>query len=251
MAKNRERRLPSDGELDRATDPQYAAISTMAVIAVLLGLAGIVALLARPLIAVPILALVLGLAALRKIRRSDGVLAGARLAIASIVLGAAFALAAGGTAAMDWWSARHADEELHARAFAVIDAMLAGDYGKIWADTPADYRPRWPSGAKGIRDEFAPLFDGAGQLVSRTLKSLLMIPGGRDRPIARAEVYVEFERRYLNFEVWFRPAPDGKWQFVGLGGSETLESQMRFADAKHPNEVIGPYKQVYDDEHHH
>jgi len=250
MAKNRGAVLPSDSELDRATDPEYAAISTMAVIATVLAVAGVSAFLAVPLIAVPLVALVLGAAALRKIRRSGGTLTGAWLAIGAIVLGGAVFVVTGGRTAVEWRSQGQVNTELRTRSLAAIDTMIAGDYGKIWAETPEDYRKRWPSGAEGIRSEFSPLFDGAGKLVSRTLKSLMVKHDDKGRPVAQAEVYAEFEHRYLNFDVWFRLTPDGAWQFFGVGGSETLESQMRFAEAPHPNEVIGPYKQIYDDEHH-
>jgi hypothetical protein len=44
--------------------------------------------------------------------------------------------------------------------------------------------------------------------------------------------------------------PDGTFQFEGVGGSETLESEMRFTDLKHPKPIVGPYEERFTDEKH-
>jgi hypothetical protein len=253
MAKTLSAKLPSDAELDRATDPEYAAISTMAIIALIVGGAGVFALIfqAGPLVIIPVVALVLGVAALLKIRRSDGVLTGAKLAIIAIVLGGGLAIVSGGRLAVTWWTERQINADLKQRAMEIVDAMIAGEYGKVWNETPAGYRSQFGPGIKGLQDRFAPQFQGAGNMVSRELKSLTWRQSNEGAYIVRSEVYVEFERRYLDVEVWFRLMPDGKWHFDGVGASVTLESQVRFPDVAAPPPVVGPWEIRYEDEHHH
>jgi hypothetical protein len=173
------------------------------------------------------------------------------MAVAGAVLGATMTLWVGGREAITWYSVRQENAVLKTRALDIVDAMLAGDYQKVWTETPADYRARWPGGVQSLRDVFAPQFNGVGKMVERDLKSILHQPWKEGTFIVQAEVNIEFERRYLTATVWFSPAADGGWRFEGVGVSETLASQMRFADEKHPDPIAGPYEVRYDDEHHH
>jgi hypothetical protein len=266
MAKNRNPRLPSDSELDRATDIEYASISTMAVLGVVT-VACVPLLLAAvwwawgfgtmmdrmdgPLVwTLPMLAVVLGIVSLIKIRRSGGVQIGAKIAMAAIVCGSLMFVGFGGRQALDAWQTRTLNQELGGRALAVVDDLRGGEYGKVFAEMPGEYRDRIPTGASGLRERMAPLFDGCGPFVTSQLKTLLPTPPTKQGlSLERAEVYVEYERRYLLFEVWFRPMPDGKWAFIGVGGQETLESEMKFTGGKHPAPVVGPYQLTHEHDH--
>lgn len=71
---------------DLANDAKYSQLAPMAIVALILGMASILALIGPLFFLVPIAAIGLALLALGKIRNSDGALSGARLAHAAIAL---------------------------------------------------------------------------------------------------------------------------------------------------------------------
>jgi hypothetical protein len=229
----------TEAELDRATDPEYAAVSTGAVIGLLLGLAGFSSVLAVPFVAVPVLGLILCVAALRKIRRSRGVLTGRRLAIAGIVLGAAAAALGAGRHASLWLGERRMLGHLQAQALEIADDLLADRYDKVFERLPEDFRAR-DKGPEAFRKRFLPLLDGAGPLVRRDLLTLQVITNEKGETLAPAEVRVELEKRIVEVDLWFRLADDGRWELVGVGGEETFESVTRFGPQKPVPPVSAP-----------
>jgi len=241
--------LPSDTRLDVATDPEYATISPTAVVGLLVSVAGVAAFWKWPLVAVPVVGFVLSLAAGRKIRRSEGVLAGRRLAAAGMAVGAIMAVTAAGYHALIWHSEQALYKDLAARAEAVVDEMLAGQYDKVYERMPEAWRRRQAAGPEAFRARLSPLLEGAGALVERHLASLQILPTEEGDLVAPAEMYVELERRLLTLTLWFQRTEAGRWELVGVGGEETFESAMKFSSTKEPVAVPGPYEHEHD--HHH
>lgn len=231
----------SEAELDRATDPEYAAVSTAAVVGVIFGVLGFSAFVAAPFVGLSVLGAVLGIAALRKIRRSRGVLVGRKLAIAAISLGAATAALGGGYHAAVWLDARQTLQDLERRALDVTDALVAGRYDDVFAQLPEDFRRR-EKGPEEFRRRFVPLFEGAGKLVGHKLLSLQILATEKGETVAPADVRVELEQRVLELNLWFRLDDDGAWHLVGIGGQETLESAARHHPEKAPTAIPGPYQ---------
>jgi hypothetical protein len=260
--------LIKDGELDRATDPEYASVSPMAVIGLvvsLVGLAVYAALLAwnfisvdtvwkyevvTPVGVIPLAGLALSAAAGRRIRRSQGVLTGRRIARAGIVLGAAVAVT---FAAVQGGAACHRHQvlaTLEARALGVVDDLVADRYENVYRMIPEDFRRRQGNSLEQFREQFLPLFRGGGSLVTRELNSLQLALTAKGELIAPAEVRVTLTNRALDLSVWFHRAPGAQWELVGISGGETFESQM-----KHPAEAVpavpAPYYRAEEHGHAH
>jgi len=241
--------LPKDGDLDRATDPEYAAVSTMAVIGLVAGVLGLAAVLAAPLVALPLAGFILSVMARRKIRRSEGVLTGLGITTAGILLGAAVTLAASAYHGYTSYGQHRILSDLEGRAYAVTDDLLAGRYDKVYERMPEDFRRQQAAGAQEFRSRFLPLFEGAGDFVQRSLMNLQRVPTDKGEVVAPAEVRVDFQRRSLDLTVWFRQKPQGDWELVGVGGQETFESQVKFPSEKPPVIVPGPYQRAHGHEH--
>jgi hypothetical protein len=228
-----------EADLDRATDREYAAVSVPAVLGVVFAALGVVAFLAAPLVSVPILAAVLSAVALRRIRRSRGVLTGRRLALAGLALGLGLTLLAGGYHAWTWYGEYQTLETLKRRTHEVGDDLVARNYGTVFDRMP-DGSPQRERGLDAFRAHLTRLFAGAGDPVGRSLRSLQILRTDRGEAIAAAELRLDLTQRTLEFQLWFRPDEEGRWQFIGVGGRETLESaSRRGADPVAP--MPGPY----------
>jgi len=233
----------ADKHLDRATDPEYAAVCPLAVVAVILAALGGVAFLKPPLVAIPIIAMVLGLAALRKIRKAQGVLVGRRLALTAVVVGAAVAAAGGGKHVIIWLNEQRTLEDLKTQAAEVIDDILAGRYETVFETLPDD-TPQRKAGLDAFRRGLSGLLEGGGNLVERELMSLQILPTERRGLVAPADMRVTLERRILQITLWFRQEEDGGWRLAGVGGQETLESMTKHGDRDGPAEVPAPYERA-------
>lgn len=229
---DRPQRIP-EVELDRATDPQYAAVSTAAVLGVVIGALGVTAMLAAALLAVPALAILVSLLAWRQIRRSRGVLVGHRLALAGLLLGALTAALGAGYHGLAWYHEHQMLLGLQGRAVEVVDEMLADHYEQVFEQLPEDFR-RAQQSAEAFRRRMAPLFQGAGDFVRRDLQSLQIVPTERGDTLAPAEVRVLFQRRILSVTAVFRQKEDGQWELYGVGGEESFESLTRFPEGRSP-----------------
>ena len=223
-----------DGKLDRATDAEYAAISTSAVLGLILSLAGAAAMLVVPLIALPVLGLILGIVAARKIRRSQGVIAGRPIAIAAIAIGAILTVAAAALHTSAWLHEREVLTGLETRAYAVVDDCLAERYQKVYEMMPEEFRKRQAAGPNQFRARLAPLLRDAGAVVNRSLMALQIVQNSDGTVIAPAEMRVELERRYLDMTIWFKETPDGNWDLVGVAAQETFDSLTKFPVAAPP-----------------
>ena len=221
--------LPQDGQVDRALDPEYAAISTMAVLGLVAGVLGLLSFQMMPLIVLPALGLVMGLLALRKIKRSEGILTGRGIALGAAVLGGLVLAGAGGYHLQGWLSERRVLEDLSNRSYEITDDVLAGRYDKVYNMIPEDLRRRQGGSPAAFRAHVAPGFAGAGSILRRTLMSLKFASAEDGSLLASATMRVELERRYLDVQIVFRQSSAGTWDLIGVGVGETFESQIKFA----------------------
>ena len=229
-----------DAELDRATDPEYAAVSVTAVLGVVLAALSVVAFLARPLVAVPVLATVVSLAARRRIRRSHGVLTGRHLALAGLALGIGLTAASAGYHGWQWYDQQRTLHALREWADGIMDQVVAGKYKEVFDAMPAD-SPQRKAGFDLFRQRLGGLFAGAGAVRDRRLRSLQVLHAEGGLTVALAEVRLALRERELQFQVWFQPDAQGRWQFVGLGGRETLRSELERGTAG-PEPLRGPFE---------
>jgi len=262
----------NDGALDRATDPEYAAINPLAVVGLIVGLLGAAvhaALLAGNflsketiwvyqvpmpvvVIVIPLTGLVLSLAALMKILGSQGVQAGERIAIAGIITGAAAALIFGAVQLYGMYGPNQESRTLAtlgARSYEVVDDLAAGRYANVYAMIQAEFRRRQAAGPEQFRRQFHPLFEGAGPLVKRQLRSLQVVVTADGQTIAPAEMRVELQRRAMDITIWFCRADDGSWEIIGLSSAETFESQVRHPTETAAPSVPAPYERRREHEH--
>jgi len=229
-----------ESELDRATDTEYAAVCVLAVLGVVFGALSVLAFLAEPLVAIPILATVLSAVSLRRIRRSRGVLTGARLAVAGLVLGPGLALAAGGFHGWQWYSQYRTLRTIERRAHALTDQVLARQYREVFEQI-SDDSPQRRMGFNLFQKCLIGLVAGAGDPAKRELRLLQKLQTDRGRAIALADMWVRMEHRTLEFSLWFAPDEEGRWQFIGIGGRETFESASRRGSGQ-PPPLPGPFK---------
>ena len=229
-----------DAELDRATDPEYAAVSVTAVLGVVLGALSVVAFLVWPLVAVPVLATAVSLAARRRIRRSHGVLTGRRLALAGLVLGLGLTAASAGYHGWQWYGQHRTLHALRDWTDRLLDQGVAGKYEEVFEQMPAG-TPQRKGGIDLFRRRLDGLFAGAGAVRDRRLRSLQILQAEGGLTVALAEVRLALEQRELQFQVWFQPDAEGRWQFVGLGGRETFASALE-RDTPGPQPLLGPFE---------
>jgi hypothetical protein len=221
--------LPSEGLLDRATDPEYAAVSPRAVLGLVLSVVGVSALAAWPLVAVPVGGALVSLWALVRVRRSEGVLTGGRLALAGAILGGALAVLAGGYHAAAYASECATLKDLGVRALEVTDHLVAGRYESVYGRLSETRRGQ-------VRPEvFASYcrarFEGAGPFVRRDLEALRIIRDAeRGLSVAPVEMRVELSRRILRVAVIFERAPGGRWDLAGVQAEPTFESMVKFGE---------------------
>ena len=223
-----DQQLPPDDQLDRAMDPEYAAISTTAVLGLAFSLLGALAVLIPPLVVLPVLGLVLGLVAFRKIRRSEGVLAGRGIALTASILGGLALVGSTSYHLHAYLGEQRVLEDLSNRSIEITDDLVAGRYDKVYNMVPEEFRRQQGGGLDGFRARIAPALAGAGSVVQRFLLSLEIVTTEDGMVLAPARVRVELEQRYLEFKLVFRESPTGMWELLGVGAGETLDSQIKF-----------------------
>jgi hypothetical protein len=241
-----------DGELDRATDVEYAAISGVAVVGLVLGLVGAIAVLAAPLLAVPAVGALISLAALRKIRRSEGVLTGRRVALAGIAVGILMTAGVGLYHFQNWYNQRQMLGMVKEQAYDVIDELLAGQYTTVLARMPEDFRNRQAAGGpEELKANVAPLLKDGGTMVNRQLLSLMPVRSKQGDLMAPAQMRVDLERRILNFKLWFKRTAANSWELVGIDGAETIESQIKYGTPGVPPQLESPIHEEHSHDHDH
>jgi len=229
-----------DSELDLATDPQYAAVSVTAVLGVALAVLSVVAFYVWPLVAVPVVAAGISLVGWRRIRRSHGALTGRRLALGGLALGLGIAAASGGYHAWLWYDEHRSLRTLNQWAETLMDQVLAKKYKDVFEQMPPE-SPQRKADFALFRDRLQGLFADAGAVRDRRLRALQILKTEDGVTVAMAEIRLTLEQRELQFRLWFQPGPDGRWQFVGMGGRETFRTAMEH-DTPGPAPLLGPYE---------
>jgi len=229
-----------ESELDRATDVEYAAISVPAVLGVVFGALSVLAFLAEPLVAIPILGAVLSAVGLRRIRRSRGVLTGTRLAVAGLVLGVGVTLAAGGYHGWRHYSQYRTLKAIEQRARSITTEILDREYRAVF-DRIAEDSPQRRAGFDLFRERLVGLVGGAGDLVEQEMRLLQQLQTDRGQTIALANMVIRMEHRTLEADLWFTPNEEGQWEFIGMSARETFESASRRGGAP-PPALHGPFK---------
>ena len=238
---------PKATQLDRATDPEYAAVSSAAAVGLVIAVLGVWPLLlisndwVEPpssvpdlmvslaiFAATPLVGLVIGLLAYRQIRRSHGVLTGTRLALAGVAVGAALALVWSGWLVYKWKENDRILRELEATAYRITDELIQGRYDDVYQRLPEEFRRRQPGGSRLFRARMEQLFEGAGAVTGRHLMSLRLVPTEQGAYVAPAEMRVDLERRILQISLTLGLGPGGKWELVGFGGGPTFESMIKY-----------------------
>ncbi|HET6441142.1 MAG TPA: DUF4190 domain-containing protein [Phycisphaerae bacterium] len=238
---------PKETQLDRATDPEYAAVSSAAAVSLVIAVLGIWPLLlisndwVEPpssvpdlvvslaiFAATPLVGLVIGLLAYRQIRRSHGVLTGTRLALAGVAVGAGLMLVWSGWLVYQWRQNDRILHELEATAYRIIDELIQGRYDDVYQRLPVERRKRQPGGSRLFRARMAQLFEGAGAVTDRRLMSLRLVPTEQGAYVAPAEMRVDLERRILQISLLLGLGPEEKWELVDLRGGPTFESMIKF-----------------------
>ena len=234
-------------QLDRATDPEYAAVSSAAAIGLVIAVLGVWPLLlisndwVEPpssvpdlvvslviFAATPLVGLIIGLLAYRQIRRSHGVLTGTRLALAGVALGATLALVWSSWLVYKWRENDRILRKLETTAYRITDELIAGRYDDVYQKLPEERRKRQPGESRLFRSRMEQLFGGAGAVTDRRLISLRLVPTEQGTYVAPAEMRIDLERRILQFSLTLGLEPGGKWALVGFGGGPTFESMMKF-----------------------
>ncbi len=177
-----------DEELDRATDPEYAAVSPMAIFGLVLSVGGIAAFFVAPLVALPVVGLIVSLAAAQRIRRSEGVLTGLQLAQAGIAVGAALALASAAYHLETYREERQALHLVETKAYEAVDEIAQGQYEKVYLSMPEEFRNRQAPTAKDFGSQLAGVFKDAGAVKERNLLALVPIISKENRLLQRAQV---------------------------------------------------------------
>lgn len=238
---------PNGTQLDRATDPEYAAVSSAAAVGLVITVLGVWPLLLISndwvetpssvpdlvvslaiFAATPLVGLVIGLLAYRQIRRSHGVVTGTRLALASVAVGTALTLVWSGWLIYKWKENDRTLRELEATAYRITDELIAGRYDDVYQRLPEEFRRRQPGGSRLFRSRMEQLFEGAGAVTDRRLMSLRLIPTEQGTYVAPAEMRVDLERRILQITLTLGLGPEEKWELVGFGGGPTFESMMKY-----------------------
>jgi hypothetical protein len=242
--------LLADGQLDRATDPEYAAVSALAAWGFVLSLGGVVAFLVVPLVAIPVAGALLCLWGHRHVHRSQGALTGRRLALAGIAVGTVVALAAGLYHFQNWRQEQQTLGSIETQAYDVLDQLLAGKYEEVLARMPVDFRVRQaPDGAEGLKARLGPFFKGAGSVTGRRLLSLRPVQSKEGHWLAPAQMRVDLEHRGLDFNFWFMQMPKGTWDLVGIEAAESFESVTQNPASQAPEPMPSPIHTEHSHEH--
>lgn len=218
----------SDASLDRATDPEYAAICPLAVVGLIASVLGVSAFVAAPLVAGPVAGLVVSAWAWRRIGRSRGVLTGRRLAAAGMAVGAVLALGSAGWHTASWQRERAELEDLKSQALDVADRLLEGRYDEVYELIPAPLRERQAASAELFRLGASLLLEGAGPVVDRSLTSLRIVEREDGQVQVPAVIRVRLERRIVDLTLVFAPGEEGGWDLTVMRGNETFESIARY-----------------------
>ena len=239
----------ADGQLDRATDPEYAAVSPLAIMGLAFSILGLTAFFKPPLVAVPLLGLVVSLTAWPDppVRgRRDGPVAGP----GGHRPGRGPALASAAYHLETFHEQRQTLHLVEAKASEAIQAIINKDYQKVYLSMPEDFRARQAGTEKDFADRLEAWFKDAGAFKEQNLLALTPVMTKEKRVIQKAEVRVDLQKRSLEFLLWYLQDETGEWRLVGVACGETFDSQVRSANEQAPPPPP-PVEAPIHEEHHH
>jgi hypothetical protein len=199
---------------------EYVAVNPTAVAAVLTGLASGLILLSYLWLAVPLLAIVLGLVALRQISHSNGTQTGGLLAWGGIVL----AVGCGGYCLGDVCLQELRERPMRAQVLGVCDslekAIVAKDYQGAWALFSDKFRSDKKLDFEAFRRQWmavqmAPMPGNIVSLKSNGFVILLPLPNNGQG--AETSITIHWQRPDLigNYQLYLRKGDSG-WQIDDL-----------------------------------
>lgn len=226
----------ADARLDRAVEPEYAAVSGWAIVALILAGIAVVAFAPTPaylplpgtwirfplLLALPLAAIGVALGAARDIRRSEGTKVGLTLARAALVLALVTALGAGVFHGLRQYQeytlhrtlVERGDEVLQwvidNEKQAVFQTMLANDPG--WAEHRGAFDRQWDFLQRYLRDPAL-----GGQYYGRFVQQTTILPPTEpdDPPFDRGRVVHRFRMGNGAMDVLIHFLHvDGQWKLV-------------------------------------
>jgi hypothetical protein len=238
-----------DGVLDRATDPEYAAISLMAIMGLVLSMAGLAAFFVPPMIMIPLLGFLVSLAAWRRIRRSQGVLAGQSLARAGMVLGAAMTLTSAALHLELYREERQVYNLVADEARDAVQAIRERNFGKVYTSMPDDFRARQATSVQAFGEGFDAWLKDAGDFKEQNLLSLTPVMTKEKILIQKVIIRTDFQKRSLEFQLWYMPDTTRRWKLIGVACGETFDSQVKNQGKTAPPPVESPVREKHDHDH--
>ena len=120
----------------------YVAINAPSVVSLLLGIASVAVMMARPLVLIPLAGLVLGLISLRQIRNSGGTQSGRALAWVGVLLSLTFVGLWGSWIYWQNRAERAASDEIQIVVDQLSSAVKASDWDKAWGCFSPQFKTR-------------------------------------------------------------------------------------------------------------
>ena len=205
-------------KLDRAIDEEYSAVSSSALLAVVLAVLSPPALGISWLLSfeiwlfnlVPLAALVLALIGLRSIKHSGGTVSGRRMALAGLAVGALFF--AGGIVlhANHYLKQRALRAEVLELVFAQCDHLQAGNPGQVHDRLNESFRQQWPR--KDFVEYNSRLMESTGPVQRRQVMSVKFFVTSNGTLNAKVFVRLKGKASSVNVESWFARSGPGRWR---------------------------------------
>jgi len=215
--------------LDRAIDHEYAAVSTLAVLSLVLGLLSLPAL-ALAFVSsfkywllnlIPLAAVVLASAGLYRIRRSEGTLAGRRIAMVGLALGGLLLLSGIVLHGHRHLERRAYRAEVREAAFAQFKDFAPEGLGRLYDRFGESFRAKvWREGFVGY---LAGLSRGAGEIQKREVISIDLFPRDEGDISARVFFRLRGKSRCIDMRVWFERVGEGEWRPLSVSAGWAFE----------------------------
>ena len=232
------RAAQDDSHLDRMVDPEYAAISVKAILALILAGIGALALLPKQpylsipgisyrlpiLVVLPLVALAAAVAALRSIRRSEGTVIGLRPAIVATVLSAAFVIGSIGLHGYIQYHEKELRRSLLEEAQVYLERLMQEEYEPVYQDMAANNPEIAKAGLtfNQWRSRIHTLMMTAGDYYGKNLQRQdLVKPKDPSEGTDRRGVVVHrfrFKRGAVDLSFVFTDSDQG-WELMGVGAS--------------------------------
>ncbi|MBN2582622.1 MAG: hypothetical protein JXL80_06105 [Planctomycetes bacterium] len=227
---------------DRAVEPEYAAVSVMAILALILAGIGALALLPKQayvlipglpykapiLLVLPVASFFFALLARRKIVCSEGTLVGLRAANTAVMLSAAFVLGSIGLHGYLQHRQYTLNEAMLADAQHYLDRILQDDYEGVYNEMMANNPALAATGLslKRFRSEIRGVLNSGGDYYGRNLQSQdVRVPDDPSQPAeiqGRVVHRFHFKKGAVDLTFVFAQR-NGQWKLMVVGQTVTAE----------------------------